>query len=664
MKSQKSSDANKVSIQIAKPIKISERIDSKPLLVEDKKSSLDKKAEFLMAMLEGNNSYKIAEEPKSPPRRSYSKKRNSQTWPIESINNQENDIDKKIITDYNTDAKKINKVQNSDEDDEYYKGMSPVEEQLIVPRKRPTKHICDDDDHPIHKHKHKLFDHIHVLPKKNKKNEQNQLMKDEDIEKYIIAQTTNSPEKPKRDFSVYEKPNQEVNVPNQIKITAVVSNKPVEIRANSTKPIPRVRHLSQENLMAKKLLTSKSNDTIDLLRIKTTQNGNLNLNKLSGDERTESILKKYTSQQSFFTQELLSQIADRVYGFQDPFDTLETCGDDGSLKCTPNSKLTTRKISAHRKQSNVTRPILEEKNVLEIEHEISSVEIIPNIVQIEQITINNSSLHESEILPNERKEFIGTENSSALENGSIFIDEQTKRNTEYFICMERNNSEVCDRAETTHFDDHGIVTGKHSFASLSDNHSRIKNEVVSDEIKLVSDVNYVLDDTYKNRNTILNEFQKNLNNNCDKSENLNNTSDDENTDSDITVKEVPVVEPTELEIEHETKTVLQVKDGGKKSNIVEVDAWFLKHYELSNLSRRFSETNVGYDIRKVFPFGKSDPGAGSEFFETKTLSKSADNMLNDDAIIKTELTTTDQNGNKSNETPSTTDHSILLKYLK
>ncbi|XP_055325506.1 uncharacterized protein LOC129579449 isoform X2 [Sitodiplosis mosellana] len=634
-----------IEIPTPRPFIIGEQYESKQIADDDKKSSLDKKAEFLMAMLEGTSSYSSIEEPKSPPRRSHLKKRNSSTPAFaDAVNNQECVVAKKSIAEDKSEVKERTVANNDDA--EYYKGMTPVEEPLIVPRKSPTKHICDDDDHHIQKH----IDHTHATPKENKPIETTELSAEE-IEKYMIQQVNHSPEKPKRDLSVYEKSvrvTPTATVPTTPIITPV---KPVETVNAVSKPVPRVRHLSQENLMSQKILAPpKSNDTIDLMRIKSMQNNtssrsnnnnnnNINqfdFNKFNGDVRLESLLKKYTSQQSFFTQELLSQIADRVYGFSDPFEMHETF-DDGSSKCIPNSKLTTRKISAHRKESTVTRPIFES------EVEATSVETAPKNVQMEQKLVNpdiNGNESMATDVENKSKETVN--NAKNIENRPTFVDEQVKRDTESFISIERNNSEVCVQSKQV-----ANVTSTQEIVQEQMIPSPESEIVPSSEEKKVKSLK---------GNTVTEQHR-----NCDsKSENLN-SSDDENTDSDITVKEVPCVKLTEPKDEHQTLTLPNFGAAGKRGSIVEVDECFLKHNEFSNLQRRGSESNTGYDTRKVYPFGKSEPGAGSEFFDSKSLSKSAENILNDN-VTKAELTV--EQKENSHENSSTNDHSILLKYLK
>lgn len=600
-------------------------------------------------------------EPKvmTPPRRSHLKKKSNQvtetthgsdfntesndvtdhrtTTEIEHSNQPENAIEKKTILTNNKELS--TKTVDNNNDDEYYKGMTPVEEPLIVPRRRSTKHICDDDHHT-----RKHVDHNHATSNENESENKENEPKDSnkemiDVEKYIIQQVTNTPEKPKRDLGVYERSKQ-----NGTEHSAPCT--PVKKMDQLEKPsVPRVRHLSQENLMSNKILKTKSNDTIDLLRLKSMQktNTNYDVTKLNDDVPLEATLKKYTSQQSFFTQELLSQIADRVYGFQDPFETLDSC-DDGSSKCTPNSKLTTRKISVHRKESTVTRPILEHV------HESAPINTIPIIVQMEQKDpqpiISSSIPNEIEKMVNEE---VQVKKSTEQLSSESAIDDQTKLETNNFISVERDHSMVCDKNGTEL--------------------NVAPKESGSEQMEMRE--NHVLDDIYKVKSTILNEFQKNFNNNTVEERQTEsdcrldngNSSDDENTtDSDTTVKEVPVADATENTIKNQVLKQLNRRGAGeKRGSIVEVDAWFLRHNDLSNLPRRGSESYVCYDTRKVFPFGCSDPGAGSEFFDSKTLSKSAENILNGN-FTKAELTP--QLNNHSNENPSTTDHSILLKYLK
>lgn len=597
--------------------------------IDDKKTGLDKKAEFLMAMLEDDGLYKSIDEPKIiiPPRRSHSKRKSIEHVIVNGKG--EDVVDQKIVSATNVEV--INKIENVN-DEEYYKskGMMPVEEPIIIPRRRQTKHICDDDHHMHNKHMHteRKQSIEHDEQQVETKDATNEIAKAKQIAN--VDAVVSSPAKPKRDFSIYEKS---------------IQTNPVILAPNTNgdvveKPVPRVRHLSQENLMPNKFVLPKSSDTIDLLRLKSKLK-NQNNNKMNGDEQLEFILKKYNSQQSFLTQELMDQIADRVYGFQDPFEVNDNSCDceDGSSKYTPQSKLTERKISAHRKESTVTR-IPE----IDIENEKHPDDVpAPITMKIDAVANKHNSNLTNFV------EINGFDNNSSLEQ------------IENFILMERQNSEVFDKQ-----------------IKNNNNNNNAQNTFIQPEISITnenkatnngSDENHIQNAIHKTQNANSNELNIDANGNehiqhCDKlSDNLTNISDDDNTGSDITVREV-IIAKNPLICEKE-QIVKNGENDERRDSIVTVDQWFLKHNDLSESPRRGSENNTAYNTRKIFPFGKTEADIESAaFFESKTLSKSVDDIHN----------INNNNNNEQNfEFKSTTpveitsapeDHSILLKYLK
>lgn len=628
---------------------------------DDKKSSLDKKAEFLMAMLDDKNLYEVnkstTEQPIATPRRSHSKKKSPENEPTAN----EQIISPKTVTTNNEQPQSPNIVISND-DEELYKGMTPVDEPIIVPRRRPTKHICDDDEH-IHKHLHNDQKHSSDEENMEPNTEKVQINIVEAIESEIL-----SPEKPKRDFSIYEK------------TTKLNTLAPLTATENNIeKPKPRVRHLSQENLMSKQILEmARPKDTIDLLQLRAMSKANQTIDKPK--------LKKCKSQQSFLTQELMNQIADRVYGFQDPFehDFCYDGSDDGSSKCTPISKLTTRKISVHRKESTIHPPIQEHLN----EDQHSGSKPSENGVNQSKVSV---STEEIRILNTTTKE-----NGADNEKRQRLAD--TKQNTLELLEAERINSKVLD--QTINTVDKQIKIPSHAAGTsngiqttpLKKLEKIINTNDPNDEITCEI-INHVLQDVYKTNGKILDDFQKYLNDSLaaeqnkivvnvsekklkNSKENISNSSDDENTGSDVTVKEVITIKSTDDLSSDEIKNRLLSRptNGERRDSIVEVDQWFLKHSDLSdmtNMTRRCSESNTGYNTRKVFPFGKAEPGAGSNFFESKALSKSADNVSESNEKIEIEqkldrsnkteiIEQTDAQTNSS----STADHSILLKYLK
>lgn len=625
---------NNVTINANQNARKMNEIDSSTKQMDDKKSSLDKKAEFLMAMLDDDSLFRESK-PVATPRRSHSKKKSFDGEPVST----EVDAIEKKVTVATTNAESHSKENGGDE--EYYKGMTPVEEPIIVPRRRSIKHICDDDEHIRahlrHDHKHSSSDEENKWPKTKQ-------IHINGIEAEIIAV-----EKPKADSSGVEKA-------------------PTPLLENQNgKSKPRVRHLSQENLMSNKiLLSARTKDTLELLRMKQKADRD----RANKEKKFEPTLKKCESQQSFLTQELMNQLADRVFQFQDPFDVHnEDQFDDGSSKCAPKST-TTRKISVHRKESTIIPPIKE--NLHEEQH--APIEISKNNATRSISASNSTEVSEQRQIPAESKEI-----------------------TQDFLQIERNNSEVIDQKtrevgkETTA--SHTVdCTDKVQTKSIKKLEKIINEEDPNDEI-----IDHVLKDICKINGTILDDFQKYLNETIaseqnkivialpeklveNANESVNDSSDEDNTVSDVTVKELVSDEksehlPIQDELEnHLLASVKEVTNGERRDSIVEVDQWFLKHNDLSIMPRRGSESNTGYDTRKVFPFGKPDEFAGSKFFESKTLSKSADNVSNDStsddkiggerALNNTVASDKPDETDPNKENRDGAEHSILLKYLK
>ncbi|XP_065093750.1 uncharacterized protein LOC135714340 [Ochlerotatus camptorhynchus] len=109
-----------------------------------------------------------------------------------------------------------------------YQGMTPVEEPVIVPRKRKTRHICDKDEHMhnvLHKHDHEV-----------------------DSSKNLItteASIETPPRKPDRDFSRYLAPTNNDNDDSDDSC----SSRPIRKRNTlQTPPSPPFRHRMPKSL--------------------------------------------------------------------------------------------------------------------------------------------------------------------------------------------------------------------------------------------------------------------------------------------------------------------------------------------------------------------------------------------------------------------------------
>lgn len=349
------------------------------------------------------------------------------------------------------------------------------------------------------------------------------------------------------------------------------------------KPVKRVRHLSQENLMSKKIMSTKSKDMIDLLHMEAMTKSQ------HANGQDKPILKKYNSQQSFLTNELMCQIADRVYGFRDPFEIDDHIFDDGSSKCVPNSKLATRKISVHRKESVVTRidENAEENKPIDNNQIVDCPKIITETEN--HITANKDPkiTEESKSLMLNCVDFIEAERTFNMETKTFpSINEnvelsQTQIKTERITSLAEMNDESAQSKPLADSNEPSIMLlhSNESKDSINRNEKSLKQSIAERLLKQAAD---------------------------------------------------------------------GIENGKRRDSIDELNQWFLKHKDLSDVPRRGSVDCVGYDTKRVFPFGKSDAGAGSHFFENKNLSKSLDNISNEpmDRV----------------DTPG--DHSILLKYLK
>lgn len=569
---------------------------------DENKTSLDRKAEFLMAMLDDKNLYKDAtsggqEVIVAPKRRSLN---------FASLQNGESVVtkeEKNVNTEVKQDESKLNKRLDVFDDTDHYKGMEPVDEPLIVPsRRQPKPHICDDEDH--------LHDHIHRPVQKIEKIDQPKVDENREVSIAEIIEQIITPKKPKRDLAVYEK--------------TIVQNGSAsfqsQVEAAKEKPVPRTRHLSQGNLMSPTRPSTTIELSVSATAVDVVKTAPDSPNRLV---KAEKVLKKCISQQSFLTQEMMGQIVDRVYGFKDQIDDLDDSYDDGSSKVSPHSKLTTRKISVARKEP---API----------HENPSEEKSNESVRVEIISAGPIAVIHTIESP-QQPTVLTTQGS---------VD---------FLNFERLHSDVPDKSPEQ------PSTPVNSIDSIEATINAINSTVIRPTIETITIENttptkHVLDDIYSSNRSILDGFQKYLDLE-NKAPSIATTesstigsSDDENTDSDITIKNINADE-SDIDIEVHNR-ILKANDGGeRRDSIVEVDQWFLKHNDKSVGSdlRRDSSSSIGYDTRKVFPFGKSEPGAGTEFFDSQSKA------LSENISSKNETKTYD---NESIE------HSTLLKYLK
>lgn len=623
--------------------------DDRP--VQTKRDSLDKKAEFLMAMLDDDILYKdgsndiestttdetVIAAVVAAPRRKHSKQQEVDKLIVDAAETVVEQIEKEAIASVRAAV-----PQTSVDETDHYKGLAPVEEPIIVPKRRHYGHICDGDhDHSVHDHQG--HDEPDTRPPVS-------------IESQIIpiaavtessAQATSTapiacPKKPKRDFALYEKSKQSSS-------SASPSSSPEQPKPAKRTPRKKERPSSVENLLSANLESSPEKENIPKAGSDPRRVPRL-------ADRHDSKLKKAISSSSFLTQELMNQIVERVYGCQDPFDEVHGY-DDGSTRVMPISKTTARKISTTRREvpSAIEEEVREEAVRTEATPAPSTAnEQVQSVEKVETVPIafvKSDTNDTDEITMDRRREI-----ERALANNAEH--KQRKEDTLSFIELEKLHAHP-GRKQVVHTEIiHHTVAQPHI---VEDIEKILKTANPDDEA-----ISHVLDDIYKSNNSILEEFQKYLD---------EEVSDDQDSDSKEATTAHKIVKkdrahPVEVHTMTTTHTTsagepqsvtvaYEIEDGVKKplfvnvngerrDSIVDVDQWFLKHNEFGDHPRRGSESgvHVGYDTKKLFPFGKLDKShsGATEFFETKNQDGVEEDVPVEPKVVD--------------------EHSTLLKFMK
>lgn len=271
------------------------------------------------------------------------------------------------------------------DDEAYYKGHTPVEEPIIVPTRKKSRHICDDTENLLKHIKHDHEDeHIYAEVKKLKRDEFTQ---------------TPAPKKPSRDLELYRKG-----------LEAKTSNNDSE--SSPELPVRRKKSLNVEK-GSSSLPTSKddSKTTFKLLQssISQTSLSELNdkrknssstseLNKTLPRDRSDSpkVLQKSASSNSFLTDDLMRSLVNKVCSIDD-YSIEDICQSssqiDGSMVVSQNiQKLKTRKISNHRKISTSSEQSIPEVPETQKYQNINSTmsQLSPEYKPMEQLNKHNS----------------------------------------------------------------------------------------------------------------------------------------------------------------------------------------------------------------------------------------------------------------------------------
>lgn len=612
----------------------------------EKHNSLDKKAEFLMAMLDDENLYKDVTDDASTttgetvvaaPRRRHSKTQEAAKQVAEAV---ETNIEKLIVSNV-----KAVIDQSVDDDEEQYKGRQPVEEPIIVPKRKHYGHICDGD----HLHEHVHTGHHHESDHTDSKSANVSSVQEVKTTPEVAVRSSANvasepiacPKKPKRDFALYEKARQNSSS------NPSSPEEPTPVKRTLRK---KNRHQSAENLLNPETDSSPDKKAPVLARHRQGSNG---------DEKLESILKKCKSSQSFLTQELMSQIVDRVYGFQDPY--AEDHGyDDHSTKVAPNSKLTTRKISTTKRDvsvASIKEDATEEDNSVKTASPLAAENKPDEVIQM-KIGSTVETSHPADKVGHVIAEASSVVSPSAVEKKTSEENRQAKKKAnEESIRHKKSKEETHSFIEMEKLHAHPGHKRIHKpehFQTISHPHiAEDIQKILSTQNPDEGAISHVLDDIYKSNSSILDEFQKYLNEGISddqdsdgKTETNNNNRKDEKPVTKRTTEPNLVASDTDDGVK---KLTFVNVNGERRDSIVDVDQWFNKHTEFANQPRRGSESGIeaGYNTKKIFPFGKLDKGptGASEFFESKATAATTEIVASD-------------------EKDTNEEHSTLLKYLK
>ncbi|XP_055708297.1 microtubule-associated protein futsch-like isoform X3 [Phlebotomus papatasi] len=566
------------------------------------------------------------------------------------------------------------------DDEALYAGRIPVEEPIIVPKRKQTKHICDDDDHMHH--------HFHKHEKQDDRENQE---KKSDTLKSLPGEL--GPKKPERDLARYRR--------------SVENLEGASTTTEVEKPVRKKKSLSRENLPSPPPRPDKAPENVTIVEVgyQSTEPppispkpkpmkkipsmpNNLVLSTVDkAKESKRSQLQKCQSSGALVPEDLMSEIKRRVYEFQVSQEYLpedHSHQTDGSDLVRPQSKLEKRKVSVSKKTSNASSVDLDpipddEATRTKFSIGNTEVKITEEVKEMSKEPRGSPEFYKSvsDMLPEKPIETIvekpDLEKPKEFKEASPFSETHVSSPT---------------KKDVTHPPAEESVFSQISRQKAEDNIEKILQDPDFD-VKAISNV---LEDIYANNKTILEDFQAFLENEADSLEDFGIGKLNSEPAKEEKVQAKPQNVP-EINVERErkesassdgsisddnysnlikdtpkenvtNKTLLALaNERGRRESIDDVNNWFENHIDqplvspkIQNLlqearkGRRGSDFSVGYDTTTLYPFGshptKRHGSESEEFFEKIHLSKSAENVGRDKVEASEE------------------DHSNLLKFLK
>lgn len=570
------------------------------------------------------------------------------------------------------------KVISEEEDELFYLNKKPIEEPLCEALAHKRGCICCDDEKVLQKFlKSEIsttpsLDIDEAAPKKPDRDFSKYRKTDtdfSDLESAIISNVEkptrinkksisredlpSPPPRPKKISS----PKIDENIKSQILNKSFTESKKSDLTENKPSSVP-VEPVTPQRM-------SRTPSTLHrIISMPTTEQFvKKNVVVPKSTDNLEVFLRKCSSSNSFLTQDIMDDIVKKAYGFDLDYWNDEHYGGpcDGSSLVSPISKLQTRKISTTKKPDLMD--VEEEKDDAPPSFSIGSTKLNFN-KQVEETKkeVPVNTVPTEIIITKKVTEVSKIPVKAPME---IIISEKVEvSRIPVKIPMEITTPEKESKQEVAENSPTPVVLIPRKKKSIPEIEAELNKQNVED-------LTHVLDDIYKKNHSILEDFQHyledeivvesliaNINEATNESQNqsiiaIENLLDSVNSDSDSKSR-------SEIESTSSDDSTDTVKYSGKRrDSIDDMDRWFshnLTNPLVNNIihgkreGRRGSEGMISsYNTGSLFPFGKRQitersVSESEEFFENSNLSKSVENL----SIIKN----TDG------------DHSKLLKILE
>lgn len=602
-----------------------------------------------------------------------------------------------------------------------YENREPVVEEIIVPRKKKTGHICDEDD--FHKHFHKHETKQNEMLREDKK--------DEDLEGMIIT-----PKKPQRDLALYRKSQENLSqtegAATAADAVAPVRRKKSLKRDEMPSPPPRPGKLSgivlaksNENILSMSPTKDLELEPPSLVLNLSSEKRKTNTppsspvvpskvpheqeaaatkeseKPLSSDKSADKLIEEKSTVKPHSLEDVTAKMKKRVLEFQMSQEyVMEDISNenDGSHQFTP-IKLDpiTKKVSV----ASMSSAAAPDSPSVAIEDPI-------NAKITSQMSVESNCKSEQESLS--ASDTLSNDGSSASSKTIVQCVVQKK------IEDKKNVSDL--PAEESLFSQSSILMAEKNVEDIltSDINMQVLSNVLNDmydKSVLEEFQNYLeTEGTEVNDDRMPRELSDSLINDL-KIRRADRNSVSNPTSPVIEVMDLPELPPTpkakkpskkkkkpKKEPEEEdqvsiesisddgytnlvkgaskaeitSNTLLAVsKERPRRESICDVDTWFNNHIDPSpsslnpvtlrdmRMMRRGSDFMVGYDTGSTFPFGRSrNDSESAEFFEKPKLYKSFDNLKGSNTSLNKESSGSLDLGSNGSLNK---DHSSLLRFV-